>query len=171
MAKHLVKCLYCQQIFDTNSIDFIQKGRRYAHAICAEKVEKEVSQEEKDKKALEDYIIKLFNWDYVEPRVQKQIKEYKEKLGFTYSGIKKALVFFFEVKKNPIEKANGGIGIVPYVYKDAFNYYYAIWEANQKNEVKVIENKIKYQDIEVRIPVPQRESKKRKLFTFLDEEI
>ena len=32
------------------------------------------------------------------------------------------------------EKAQGGIGIVPFVYQNAFNYYYAIWEAQQKQE-------------------------------------
>ena len=28
----------------------------------------------------------------------------------------------YDIKGNPKEKANGGIGIIPYVYKDALNY-------------------------------------------------
>ena len=59
---------------------------------------------------------------------------------------------------------------MPYVYKDAYNYYYSIWLANQKNEY------VKPEDFvipvrEVHIPVPQRKVKQRKLFTFLDEEV
>ena len=76
----------------------------------------------------------------------------------------------YDIKKNPIDKSNGGIGIVPYVYQQAYRYYYSLWEAQQKNENKVIKEyvpKVK----EIVIPVPQRKAKKRKMFSFLDEEI
>jgi hypothetical protein len=46
---------------------------------------------------------------------------------YTYSGIKRTLEYFYEVKKNSIEKANGGIGIVPWVYEEAKRYYYNQW--------------------------------------------
>jgi hypothetical protein len=107
--------------------------------------------------------------DYIDARIRKQIKTYIEEHNYTYSGIKKALIYFYEVKGNSIEKANGGIGIVPFIYKDAFNYYYALWQAQQQNKDKVI---VDYQPkvIEVVIPRPQRKVKQRQLFTFLDEE-
>ena len=113
--------------------------------------------------------MKLFKEDYVNPRVRKQINTFIEEYQYTYSGIRKSLVYFFEVKGNPIERANGGIGIVPYVYKDAYNYYYSIWEANQKNEHKLVEEYVPQEKV-ITIPVPQRKIKKRKLFSFLDEE-
>ena len=69
---------------------------------------------------------------------RKQMKDFVENYHYTYSGMKKALVYFYEIKKNDISKANGGIGIIPYVYRDAYNYYYTLWLANQKNENKVI---------------------------------
>ena len=117
--------------------------------------------------------MKLFNEDYINARVRKQINQYKEEYNYTYSGMLKALIYFFEIKKNSIEKANGGIGIIPYIYKDAFNYYYAIWEAQQKNEAKLVKmvNPIDEDNTwEIKIPVPQRNIKKRNLFSFLDEE-
>ena len=114
--------------------------------------------------------MKLLKVDYIDARVRKQIKQYREEYNYTYSGIHKALKYFYEVKGNSTEKANGGIGIVPYVYQNAYNYYLAIWQAQQKNQDKVLQDytpKVK----EIIIPRPQRKVKKRELFTFLDEEV
>ena len=169
---HYVKCCYCSQTFDRDKVkDCVPVGRRYAHKDCYEKKQSEKTQEEKDLEALEGCIKKLFSTDFINPRIRKQIKDYVEQYKYTYTGITKTLMYFFEVKKNPIEKANGGIGIVPYVYKDAHNYYFNIWMANQQNEskAKAIEQ---YQPQErvIVIPPPQRVEKKKKRFSFLDEE-
>ena len=127
-----------------------------------------MSKEEYDKMQLEQYIIQLFHSDYVDPRIQKQIKSYIENYNFTYSGILKSLVYFYDVKKNPIEKANDGIGIVPWIYKQAFDYYYAIWLAQQKNEDKILEDYVP-EEIEIVIPRPKPKPYRKHLFTFLDE--
>lgn len=168
---HKVKCIYCGVTFDRDKLPFIQiSQRRYAHQECSLTEEQKKSKEEQDKIDLDNYIMQLFKIDYVDARIRKQIKQYREEYNYTYSGIRKALVYFYEVKGNPIEKANGGIGIVPYVYQNAYNYYLALWQAQQKNQDKVLTNyipKVK----EVIIPRPQRKVKKRELFTFLDEEV
>lgn len=167
---HIVTCVYCKKKFDRDKYPFVQiSPRRYAHKECSEGENTRLKQEELDKQALEEYILKLFGEEYITPRVRKQINTYREEYQYSYSGIRKALIYFYEIKGNSIEKANGGIGIVPYVYKDAFNYYYTIWEANQKNKEKVIVDYTPQEQV-VRIPVPQRKLKQRKLFTFLDEE-
>lgn len=113
--------------------------------------------------------MKIFKTTYIDPRIRKQIKQYIDEYHYTYSGIHKALIYHFEIKGGLIEKANGGIGIVPYVYQQAYRYYYALWEAQQRNVDKQVEEyvpKVK----EIVIPNPQRQVKKRKLFSFLDEE-
>ena len=119
--------------------------------------------------------MELFDSDYVYAKIKKQIKDYVTNYGYTYSGIHKALIYYYEVKGNKFDegKAQGGIGIVPYVYQSAFNYYYSIWEAQQKQEHIVdAESLAEYiQRVgEVRIPVPKRQERKRVLFSFLDEE-
>ena len=114
--------------------------------------------------------MKLLGEEYITPRVRKQMNTYIDQYQYTYSGMKKALVYFYEIKGNSTDKANGGIGIIPYVYKDAFNYYYSIWEANQKNEDKQLDDYVPVEKI-IHIPVPQKKLKKRKLFSFLDEEL
>lgn len=167
---HKVKCYYCGKQFDRDKEEWVKvTSNRYAHKNCAISKEEILSQEEKDKHELEEYIIKLFNLDFVEPRIQKQISKYREEYNYTYSGILKSLKYFYEIKGNSIDKANGGIGIVPYVYKRAFDYYYALWQAQQKNVTKQIEQYIPVIK-EVTIRNPQRNIKKRKLFSFLDKE-
>ena len=168
---HIVTCIYCKQKFDRDKFPFIQVSqRRYAHQECSLSEDQKQSKEEQDKIELENYIIKLFKVDYIDARIRKQIKQYKEEYNYTYSGIHKALVYFYEIKGNSIEKANGGIGIVPYVYQQAYNYYLALWQAKQKNQDKILHDyvpKVK----EITISRPQRKVKKRELFTFLDEEV
>jgi hypothetical protein len=167
---HKVKCKCCNQIFDRDTIPCVKEGNRYSHKECYEKRTAAEQKEENDKTALDKYIITLFKLDYVTPRIQKQIKQYVEEYHYSYSGIHKALVYFYEVKGNSIDKSNNGIGIVPYIYKDAYNYYYSIWEANQKNKEKSVED-FKIQQYTVHIKSPERPTrKKRKLFSFLDKE-
>ena len=110
----------------------------------------------------------LFGDAYVSPRIRKQINDYVNTYNFTYSGILKALTYFYEIKDGDKDKANNGIGIVPYVYKDAFNYYYNLWLAQQKNKDFKYEE-YHPEEIVIKIPRPQRSIKKRQLFTFLDE--
>lgn len=113
--------------------------------------------------------MELLNEEFISPRVRKQINSYIEMYNFTYSGMRKALVYFYEVQGNDKKKANGGIGIIPYIYRDAFNYYYSLWLANQKNEGK---NIVDYKPVvrEVRIPSPQLKPRKRRLFNFFEED-
>lgn len=171
MAKYVI-CPYCNLRFDRDKEEYQVVGRRYAHIKCFEEAEKNKSKEEKDKEELEKYIMKLLNETKINPRVRKQLKSYIEEENYTYSGILKALVYHYEVKNGDVSKANGGIGIVPYVYKDAYNYYYSLWLANQRNEYKMSIVKTDYtpRQEEVRIKIPQRKEKKRKLFSFLDKE-
>ena len=168
-----VTCIYCKKTFNKSEELFkLFTNGKYSHQTC---YELEQTRELTDQEKLEKYIMKLFDSDYVYAKIQKQIKDYITNYGFTYSGIHKALVYYYEVKGNKFDagKAQGGIGIVPFVYQHAYNYYYAIWEAQQKQEnisdAKSVEKFIP-KVIEVKIPVPQRETKKRKLFSFLDEE-
>lgn len=169
MAAHYVTCVYCGERFNRDKEPTTQiSARRYAHKECAEKHEASKSQEEKDLEALEKYIMRLFDEPYVNARVRKQLKEYKEQYHFTYSGILKTLIYFYEIKGNSIEKANGGIGIIPFVYNDALKYYYALYLAKLANENKNIEiYKPKEKVIEI---LPPKIQSKRVRLLFEDKE-
>ena len=133
------------------------------------------TKEERDKEALEVYIKKLFMTQIVPPRAQKQIKQFVEENKYTYSGILKSLKYFYEVKNGSLEKANGGIGIVPYIYDNAYQYYYAIWLAENEN-TKILEQQpsiLSIPQVEIHITSPKKEpvGRKRTYFSFLDEEV
>ena len=167
MAKHLVKCFYCGQTFDANVEPFAKpRANRYAHAACHNQANANKTQEERDYEALVEYIKKLLG--NPNPRVWKQLKEYKE-LGYTYSGIHKTLIWWYELKHNDIEKANGGIGIVPYVYEQASQYYYALYLAqiaNEDKDVKTIQAHVR----EFTIEAPRAVRKRKRLFKFKEDE-
>lgn len=174
-AKAMVKCYYCGQLFDRNSEPFEKpKGNRYAHKACYDKHMGNMSQEERDYEALVAYIKQLLG-DSLNPRVWKQLKEYRDMRNdkgehmYTYSGMLKTLVWWYELQHNDIEKANGGIGIIPYVYQDALKYYYALYLASIANEGKDLEH---YQPKvrEFWIDPPQRVVKPPRLFNLDDLE-
>lgn len=164
----VVICCVCKKPISKKNDKFKQMGpNQYAH--YPECYELEQNREKTDAELLNNYIMNLFNWDYVHPRVKKQINSYIETYNFTYSGIQKSLEYFYDIKGNDLQNAHGSIGIVPYIYQDAYEYFYRIWKARQRNEnvhAKDFIPRIK----EVRIPPPQARFKERKLFTFLDEE-
>ena len=138
MAKKMCICKICGKQFDRNAEQAVIAGpRRYAHQKCLPTGELVPMENPIDPELnkLNNYIINLLGKDYNAARVKKQIKDFKEQ-GMSYSGMLKSLIYFYEVKGNSKEKANGGIGIVPFVYKDAYNYYYDLFMAQQRNENK-----------------------------------
>ncbi|MCM1324725.1 MAG: hypothetical protein NC218_11440 [Acetobacter sp.] len=127
---------------------------------------------------MENYIKQLFQVDYVPPLAQKQLKDYmaSTERQYTYSGILKTLKYFYEIKHGDISKARNGIGIVSFVYDDAYRYWRSIWEAQQANKRAIEkENSIaQIPKIEIHITSPKREPmgrNKRNNFSFLDEDV
>ena len=170
---HPVKCSICGKVFDRDSIQAVKTGaRRYAHASCdpnnTNLVPLLVKEEDPDLTKLKEYIKELFGAEANWAQIMRQIKIYTTEQGYSYSGILKSLEYFYKIKNNPIEKANGALGIVPFVYKDAYNYYYSLFIAQSQNENKNIKDfttKVK----EIIIPIPEIKIKKR-LFNLNNEE-
>ena len=173
---HPVKCIYCGHTFDRDKVPCVPiphgKRIRYAHETCQKRMDDAKRAEEENRINLENYIKNLFNYTVLPDKVQNQINLFITENNYTYSGILKALKYFYEIKHGSKEKAYGRIGIVPFVYQDAHNYYLALWQTRQKNEevaVKIEEYVLP--TTEVHIPIPERRPMqiKRKLFTFLEE--
>lgn len=112
---HFVKCSVCGGRFDRDKVQAVKtSARRYAHQACFPQgaiVPLAITEEEAELIQLKDYVKNLLKDKYVAARVNRQIKQYHKEYGYSYSGMLKALVWFYEIKGNPIDKANGGIGI------------------------------------------------------------
>ena len=99
MAKAMVKCIYCGEQFDRNAEAFVAvTSRRYAHKACHDKVQGEKTQDEKDYEELCNYIKKKFNMQSISSKITRQITDYRKQYNFTYSGMLKALTWWFDVK-------------------------------------------------------------------------
>lgn len=168
---HLVKCSVCGKQFDRDRVQAVKSGaRRYAHQTCLPGGEiVPLPQVDEELTKLIEYTKQLLGKEYNEEKVKKQIKDCKNRLGFSYSGMLKSLVYFYEVKGNSKDRANGGIGIVPFIYNEAYNYYLNLFLANQQNinkDVKSYTSKVK----EITIKVPIIEFSKR-LFKLEEDEV
>ena len=167
---HYVKCPKCGETFDRDIIQAVRiNGRRYGHAKCypdnnnfVPLVEKKISEEQK----IKNYAKSILKEQYVAARINKQIKDFLAE-GYTASGILKTLIYWYEIKHNDISKAMGGIGIVPYVYKQALDYYYNLYLAEMANVDKDIDE-YRPKEIFISIDLPKKE-KEVKLWEDEDE--
>lgn len=79
-----------------------------------------------DRDALWFYIFRLFGKSSDDKPVSDwnitQMQKFR-KQGMPYRGQLLTLKYFYEVKKNSVEKANGSIGIIPFVFTEARLYY------------------------------------------------
>lgn len=163
---HYVICSVCGQRFDRDKIQAVKSGaRRYAHQTC--KPDGEIvplPQVDQDYTDLMNCIKEIYKDEINYALVKKQIKQYQEEYNYTLSGIKKSLMYFYKVKGNAIDKSKGGIGIVPFVYKDAYNYFYGLFIAQQANKNKVLQTEVK----EISIKPPKPKGTKKKFFDLGD---
>lgn len=158
---HVVTCIHCKKKFDRDIIPFVEVGgNRYIHLACRDAFYSGKTQAEIDLEALHNYIKKLLDQRVLNQKVIRQIHEYRSSYGYSYSGMLKTLKWWYEIEGNKVDKANNGIGIIPYIYKDALDYYYKLYLAEELNKGKNFE----VQTLEVNITPPQRKTKERKMF-------
>lgn len=133
MAKQpKVKCPYCGQQFYREDVDFVQIGRRYAHKECHDKSEQ-----------IHALMKNKLGMSYSQTKIERQIQNFVSKEGFTVKNIYNTLVYWYEIKKQNAEQANGGIGIVPYIYPEYLKYAQRQKENAELNKGKSIKDFIK----------------------------
>ena len=140
---HKVKCAICGVTFDRDVVQAVKhNGNRFSHYTCEPDKElvplPEKSKEDLDLQELKNYINNLYgkkcNWDLI----NKQIKDY-------------------EVKHNSPADSNGGIGIIPFTYDNAKEYFHSLYLAKMKNDNKDINS---YTPREVVVTIKNPHSKK-----------
>lgn len=154
---HPVKCSICGETFDRDKIEFVKTAaRRYAHLTCHLKEKGELTEEENSRLEIYEYTKKLFKNNYNKVRIDNHLnKIMKENSNFTYGGILKSLIYWYEVRHGDVEKSYYGLGIVPYIYEQAYQYYYSIWLAQQNNKDKKVEDYVSSEQV-ITIVTPKR---------------
>lgn len=128
MAKHEVQCRACGKKFDLNAIpetDWVMPSKGwYYHTKCYQDWKNNKAKTDKDWiDMIYDFIARDLKGEYNWHMCEKQREAFVTKNKFTNKGIYFTLKYFYEVKGNKWEAGHGGIGIVPYVYKDATEYW------------------------------------------------
>lgn len=145
---HYVTCLYCKKQFNRDKEPTKKvSARRYAHLKCWEDYFANMSQEEKDIQNFYNYTKNLFGEDYNYILTKKLAEKYVKENNYTYSGMLKSLKWYYEKEGNDVKKSNGSIGILPYIYNQALNYYYLLHQAQKVNATK---NAIEYVEPHIR---------------------
>lgn len=120
-----VKCPECELDLFRDTQAFITHSKRHYHEECFNKLQIR----KQHRSELLDYICELYKIPIPNGLILKQIKEYETEYKYTLKGIQMSLHYFHIINGNPVEIENSkyntakGIGIVPYVYDDAKNYY------------------------------------------------
>ena len=169
MAKALVKCKFCGETFDRNdpNIKFIKIKNRYAHQSCYDKQDKAKLEEDEAWSNIIEYLTQLLGDDFEFVKTDKMLQNYKTKYNFTYTGMYKALKWYYEIDNGSKENANGGIGIMPYIYEKAYKYYYDLY-LKQQNNAAAAPYHVETQT--VRIPSPRVYVQPPRLFDLGEED-
>lgn len=146
----MAKCALCG--CDIDKKDIVRYKEKNYHPKCYE--------ENKDREELSTYICRLFSLKAPGPRNYSLIKKYHFENGYSYRGMINSLEYFFEIKNNKKEKANESIGIIPYIYNEAQQYFLNINKKN-KDIKKVVEEQIETEKKQINIKIPKRENKKK----------
>lgn len=138
---HFVKCYNCGKKFDRDKEPFIEiRARRYAHKVCpsVDQIdEKTLKQQEQD--AFYDVVKQIYGADYNFMLINSQAEDYIARYGYTWSGMRGCLHWFYDIHHGSVEDGHGGIGIIPYIYDDVKEYYQGIYKTQQENRKKKIE--------------------------------
>ena len=159
-----VMCAFCYKPLKRSSVDCkeISPGR-YMHLACYEQDKaKEKTPEEK----LMDFLMAQCKYEFVPPSIRKQINKMVEQNGFSYSGIHGTLKYWYVIKGNKIDRENP-VGIVPYIYDQAREFYKQKAQIAQANKKIQALNKVEYITIQRPILKPKKDNN----FSFLDEEV
>lgn len=146
-----VICQYCKS--QANKVEkekAIRIDEKNFHPACASKYV--------DRKELTETICRIFKFKAPGPRNNAYITKFLNE-GMTLKGMTNSLIYFYEIKKNSIEKSNNGIGIIPWVYEEAQQYFNkkekmekemreAIeFNKNNKEEIKEETRKVRVQEV------------------------
>lgn len=133
---HNVKCFFCGKTFDRDKEPCKKvTERRYAHLKCLPSEQtSEILKEEESKQEFWECIKKIYGPKYNYLLINKQAETFMKQYGYTWKSMTRSLQWFYFINNGSKENGYGGIGIIPYIYDKAKDYYYKIYLAQKKNE-------------------------------------
>ena len=151
------KCLKCGLEFDIDKIPYVVifqgKRKRYAHEVCPIKDE-DISSEQKlanEKDAFFQVVKRIYGPKYNYMMINSQCESYIATYGYTWSGMRACLHWFYEINHGSLEEGHGGVGIIPFIYDQVRDYYIEVYRTQEQNKNKELRKSV----IEFNIQSPQ----------------
>ena len=174
---HEVKCRLCKVKFDTNKEDFVLVGQRaYYHKSCYEEWihgrnnVKTNGDENFWYESIVDYLYRDVHMSIDFAKLNNQWTNFiKPERKMTPKGIYFAVRYYYSIKHGDKEKALGGIGIVPNVYKESAQYWTDLEIKRAGTLESIIEQIKSRQNREIQIITKKDDKKKDKSKYSLDD--
>lgn len=126
-------CPFCKIYMSTKEEGKIYKTKKF-HNACFEKMLDDMDSGDDEMVKLTQYICKLFNIKRINPLMSEQISTFTKTNGYTLSGIRASLYYFFEMEEREVGEDVKGIGIVPFVYDEARQFFEGLAKVKEKNK-------------------------------------
>lgn len=160
----MAQCRICKIEIDKEKDDWVMPSKNYYyHRKCYEDWKK--SEPPKDEKWIPfiyDFISRDMKFSYNYHMCEAQRKQFIKDGKGTNKGIFFALKYFYEIKQGDWEKGHGGLGIVPYIYNEACNYWIE-QERKTKGIVADIERQLREAENRTKKVVVQKQIQPRKM--------
>lgn len=156
----MVVCPICQKKFDKDKEENVFENRRYYHVKCYEIKEKN-DQYIQD---IHNYCQRMYGSFYNKWGITKAIQDYIKE-GKTPLEIYQTIVYHLkDASQEEIERSNGGIAFVGWVYPEAMKYYRDKLEREKrKKEIENMDLSVKEKTYHIH-PTPIVKPKRLKLF-------
>ena len=156
--KNIRICCYCKKDLNIKTEKYVLIGNRYAHKKCHEEG---APNEIKAINDIYNYLAKevCIKVDYMKMKSQRR-NFLKQNKSATDEGILNTLKYYYGIQKGSATKAQGGIGIVPYLYEEAQAYYKNIDKKKEKIK-KGIEKQLDLDKVIVKITKPEKQKEKK----------
>lgn len=174
---HYVQCRLCKTRFDAEKEEYVLVGKRsYYHKSCYEdwvhgrNNAKTVANEDFWKESVIDYLYRDVKMSIDFQKFTSQWNNFiKPEKKMTPKGIYFAVRYYYSVSNGDKEKALGGIGIVPSIYKESAQYWTDL-ETRKTGTIEAIIEQIKQrQDRPVQTITKKEVQKKDKARFKLDD--
>lgn len=128
---HIIQCRICKNRFDTEKEEYVLVGQRsYYHKSCYEEWvrgrnnAKTCGDEDFWKESVIDYLYRDIKMTVDFVKLNSQWAAFtKPERNMTPKGVYFALRYYYDVLHGNKEKALGGIGIVPTLYRESAQYW------------------------------------------------
>lgn len=144
-------CRICHYPIDVKKekegVDWIMPSRGwYFHKECYETWKAQPATDQDWIDMIFDFLARDLKVSYNYHLCKAQIDKFWKESKINPKGIYFTLKYFYEIKHNSFEKGHGGLGIVPYVFADAKNYWIE-QEQKKRGFMQSLENEMKERKI------------------------